>query len=120
MFHEVLADVIDRTEGSLAALVMGFDGISVESYLRDGEALEIETVGMEFSVILKDIRNAAEMIDAGSAREVTIQGERLTTVIRLLNDEYFVAVALKPGGNFGKARFLLRSHAPKLSAELGG
>ncbi len=120
MFQEVLSDVVDRTEGGLAALVMGFDGISVETYLREGEGAEIETVGMELSVILKDIRKATELIDAGAAREVTIQGEKLTTVIRLLNDDYFVAVALRPGGNFGKARFLLRSHAQKLVSELGG
>ena len=48
------------------------------------------------------------MLDAGSAREVAVQAENMTTVIRLLNDEYFVAMALSPTGNVGKARYLLR------------
>jgi len=81
-------------------------------------AFEDETVGMEYSVILKEIRKAAEMLDAGSAREVAIQAERLTTVIRLINDEYFVALAMRPDGNYGKARFLLRTSASKLAADL--
>lgn len=120
MFQEVLKDVVDRTEGGIAGLVMGFDGITVDSYV-DPEAagsFEVETVGMEYSVILKEIRKAAEMLDAGSAREVAIQAERLTTVIRLINDEYFVALAIKPDGNYGKARFLLRTSASKLAADL--
>jgi predicted regulator of Ras-like GTPase activity (Roadblock/LC7/MglB family) len=71
-------------------------------------------------VILKDIRKATELVDAGVAREVTIQGEKLTTVIRLINEEYFVAVALRPDGNYGKARYLLRTGAAKLATELGG
>ena len=38
--------------------------------------------------------------------------------VRLLSDEYFVAVTLKPSGNLGKARFLLHTRSPKLLADL--
>ena len=117
MFKEVLQEVVDRTEGGVAGLLMGFDGIPVEHYVRD-DGVDVETVGMEYSVILKDIRRAAEMLDSGNAREVSIQAEKMTTVIRLLNDEYFVAVALRPDGNYGKARFLLRTQGSKLLTEL--
>ena len=51
------------------------------------------------------------MLDAGDAREVAIKTERMTTVIRLINEEYFVAIAIKPSGNVGKARFLLRTRS---------
>ncbi len=120
MFQEVLKDVVDRTEGAIASVVMGYDGITVDSYVDPdaGVPFEVETIGMEYSVILKDIRRAAELLEAGSAREVAIQAERLTTVIRLINDEYFVALAIKPGGNYGKARFLLRTCVGKLAADL--
>ncbi len=120
MFQEVLKDVVDRTEGCLAGLVMGFDGITVAFYINPetGVPLEVETIGMEYSVILKEIRRAAEMLDAGQAHEVAIQAERLITVIRLINEEYFVALAMKPEGNYGKARFLLRTSASKLAADL--
>jgi predicted regulator of Ras-like GTPase activity (Roadblock/LC7/MglB family) len=120
MFQEVLKDVVDRTEGCIAGLVMGFDGITVAFYINPetGVPLEVETIGMEYSVILKEIRRAAEMLDAGQAHEVAIQAERLITVIRLINEEYFVALAMKPDGNYGKARFLLRTGASKLAADL--
>lgn len=121
MFREVLQDVVERTEGGVAGLLMGFDGIPVDAYVRESngeQPVDVETVGMEYSVILKDIRKAAELLEAGLAKEVSIQAEKLTTVIRVLNDEYFVAVTLRPDGNYGKARFLLRTAGSKLLSEL--
>ena len=120
MFREVLQEAVERTEGGVAGLLMGFDGIPVDAYVReDGQAaVDVETVGMEFSVILKDIRRAAELLEAGGAREIAVQAEKLTTVIRVLNDDYFVAMTLQPSGNYGKARFLLRTAGSKLIGEL--
>src|SRR5689334_13431913 len=110
MFRDVLREVVESTEGGVAGLLMGYDGIPVEQYVKDDAAVNVESIGMEYSVILTQIRKAAEMLDAGSAREVSIQAERMTTVIRLLNNDYFVAVTLGPNGNHGKARYLLRTH----------
>lgn len=120
MFREVLQDVVDRTEGGVAGLLMGFDGIPVDHYVRDaaGAPVDVETVGMEFSVILKDIRKAAELLEAGHAQEISVRAEKMTTVMRVVNDEYFVAITLQPHGNFGKARFLLRTAGSKLVSEL--
>jgi predicted regulator of Ras-like GTPase activity (Roadblock/LC7/MglB family) len=120
MFREVLQEVVDRTEGGVAGLLMGFDGITVDTYVSEDAqlAVDVETVGMEYSVILKDIKKAAELLEAGGAKEISIQAEKLTTVIRVLNEEYFVAMTLRPGGNFGKARFLLRTAGAKLLSGL--
>jgi predicted regulator of Ras-like GTPase activity (Roadblock/LC7/MglB family) len=100
--------VVEGTEGGVAGLLMGFDGIPVDHYIRDGAQVDIESVGMEFSVVLKDIKRAAEMLEAGTTTEVAVRAERMTTIVHLLNDEYFVALTLRPDGNFGKGRFLLR------------
>ena len=118
MFQEVLKEVVDRTEGGVAALLMGFDGITVDRYVREGVSLDVETIGMEYSVILKEIRRAAEMLEAGTANEVAIRAERMTTIMRLLNDQYFLALTLRPDGNLGKGRFLLRTHGSKLLTDL--
>ncbi|MCB9592834.1 MAG: hypothetical protein H6719_08885 [Sandaracinaceae bacterium] len=120
MFKEVLQDVVDRTEGGVAGLLMGFDGIPVDHYVREAATppVDVETVGMEFSVILKDIRKASELLEAGTAEEISIRAEHMTTVMRVVNEEYFVAMTLLPQGNFGKARFLLRTASSKLVGEL--
>ena len=118
MFKEALREVVDGTDGGVAGLLMGYDGIPVDSFTRDDAELDVQTVGMELSGALKEIRRASEQLDAGGAKEVAIQAEKLLTIIRMLNGEYFVALAMKPDGNFGKGRFLLRLAAPKLLAAL--
>jgi predicted regulator of Ras-like GTPase activity (Roadblock/LC7/MglB family) len=97
---------------------MGFDGITVDSYTRSSADMNVETLGSEYSVVLGQIKQAAAMLDLGAAQEVAVQAENLTALIRLLNEEYFVIVALEPSGNLGKARYLLRIQAPKLLEKL--
>jgi predicted regulator of Ras-like GTPase activity (Roadblock/LC7/MglB family) len=118
MFEEILRDVVEQTDGALASVLMGFDGIPVETYNGDGVSLNVETVGAEYSAVLGQVRQAAEMLELGHAHEVAVQAENMTTIIRLLNEEYFVAVAVAPHGNFGKARYVLRITAPKLLENL--
>ena len=117
MFEQVLQEVVSGTDGGIASVLMGFDGITVDSYAADGD-VNVENVGMEYSVVLAQIKQAAEMLELGAAREVTVHAEAMTTVIRLLNDEYFIALAIAPSGNVGKGRYLLRLSAPKLLESL--
>jgi predicted regulator of Ras-like GTPase activity (Roadblock/LC7/MglB family) len=118
MFKEILQDLVDRTDGGVAGLLMASDGIAIDQYSNGDGPFDIEAVGMEYSVVLKGVQRAGEMLDTGSTNEVSVQTERLTTVVRMLTDEYFVALAVAPGGNVGKARFLLRTSAPKLLENL--
>lgn len=118
MFREPLRKIVDGVEGGVAGLVMGFDGIAVESYARDAGAVDINTVGMEFSALLSQVRRAAEILELGGIQEITIKAELLTVVVRVLSSDYFLALALRPEGNFGKGRYLLRVMAPRLQAEL--
>jgi len=118
MFKELLQKIVDGCEGGLAGLLMGFDGIAVESYTSESAENDIQSVGMEFSVILTQARNAVDLIGGGALREVAFKSEKMTVLVRLLNDDYFLALALAPEGNYGKGRFLLRSTAPSILAEL--
>lgn len=125
MFQENLKRIVDNVEGGIAGLLMGFDGIAVESYTRPatpgrhpGPSVDVNTVGMEFSFILTQVRKAAEALEVGGVQEVVVRADQLSILIRVLSPEYFVAVVLDEGGNFGKGRYLLRVVAPKLQAEL--
>ena len=118
MFRENLQKIVDNVDGGIAGLLMGFDGIAVESYLSERADVDIQAVGMEFSFILTQVRKAAEILDVGGMTEIAIKAEKLTIVIRVLNPDYFLALALGPDGNFGKGRYLMRVVAPRLQAEL--
>lgn len=118
MFKEAIREVVEGAEGGLAGILMDFEGIPVESYARDDSPFDINTVGAEYSVIVKSIQRAAASLEAGGAKEVAIQSDKVTTLIRILTSEYFLAVAMAPEGNFGKGRFLMRLAAPKLIEQL--
>lgn len=118
MFKEALQSVVDGTDGGLAGLLMDFEGIPVETYSKPNAVFDIESVGAEVSVVVKAIQRASEMLDAGETREVAFRSDKLVTLIRVINETYFVAVALAPEGNLGKGRYLLRIVAPKLAEEL--
>lgn len=118
MFREILQDLVERTDGGVAGLLMASDGIAIDQYSTGESPFDIESVGMEYSVVLKGVQRAAEMLDAGETEEVSVRTERLTTVVRMLTDEYFVALAVEPGGNLGKARYLLRTSAPTIIENL--
>jgi len=122
MFQAMLREVVEGTDGAIAGLLMGFDGITVDSYTRDEGSLGadgLEALGSEYSQILGQIKQAVVALELGDAREVAVSAENMTTVIRLLNESYFIALALAPNGNLGKGRYLLRVNAHKLVESLG-
>jgi predicted regulator of Ras-like GTPase activity (Roadblock/LC7/MglB family) len=118
MFVEALREVVENTDGALAGLLMDFEGIPLESYVKPGASFDIEVLGAEFSVIVKSVQRTVTSLDAGGAKEVAVQADKVTTLIRVLTSDYFVAVALSPDANLGKGRYMLRVAAPKLIEEL--
>ena len=118
MFKEALERAVTGTDGGIAGLLMDFEGIPVETYSKSESGFDIESVGAEVSVVVKAIQRASEMLDAGSTREVAFRSDKLVTLIRVINESYFVMMALAPEGNLGKGRYLLRVVAPRLAEEL--
>jgi predicted regulator of Ras-like GTPase activity (Roadblock/LC7/MglB family) len=118
MFQDTLREIVEKTDGGVAGLIMDSEGIAVDSYSRDDAPFDITTVGIEFGVVLGSIKRAADSLEAGNTSEIAIGTEKMITIIRTLNDTYFLALALRPDGNLGKGRYMMRTAAPKLIAEL--
>ena len=118
MFAELLRKVVDNVDGGLAAVIMGLDGIPVETYVKQSDRVDVNTVAMEFSFILGQVRKAGDSLQVGSLEELSIKAQRLVLICRMVSPQYFVAIAVAPDGNFGKARYLARMSAPQLAAQL--
>ena len=118
MFQGVLKDVVDSADKGVASLVMDLQGITLDHYSKPDAAFDIKTIGIELSVVVKSVKQAANMLDAGGAQEVAIVADQLVTLVRMIGDEYFLALSLEPNANVGKARYVLRTRAPQLETEL--
>ena len=120
-FRENIKKLVERLDGGVAAVLMGFDGISVDSFAKsgyDGALPDIQTLAMEFAHLIAQARRTLQSLDAGPLEEFMLWAESLTLVVRVLNQEYFLACAVLPNGSVGKARYLMRMSAPALRADL--
>ena len=120
-FRENIKKLVERLDGGVAAVLMGFDGISVDSFAKtgyDGALPDIQTLAMEFAHLIAQARRTLQSLDAGPLEEFTLRAESLTLVVRVLTQEYFLACAVQPNGSVGKARYLMRMTAPVLRADL--
>ncbi len=113
-FKALLQKIVESVDGALACSLMGFDGIAVEHVEAAPGAVDLQTMLIEYSSIVKQIRAAARSLAAGETSEVSIRTEKVTAVARLLTDSYFAVVALSPEGNVGKARYALRVGAAEM------
>lgn len=121
MFRQHLQKMVDRLNGGVAGILMDFDGIAVQSYVRDahaGQKPDLQTIAMEITHLISQLRRSALGMDLGTIAELTIRTEKLTVVFHCLNEKYFLACAFLPSGNVGKARYLARLAAPYIQAEL--
>jgi len=118
-FREDLEGICGGVEAALAATLMGFDGIAIDTAeMKPPPGIELQSLLVEYSGILSQVRQAAESLRIGTASEVSIRTDKLVAVARPLTPDYFVLLALSPDGNVGRARYELRIAGAKLAAQL--
>ena len=131
MFRDTIKKLVDRLEGGVGGVLMGFDGITVDSYGRDGGSTvaDIQAIGIEFAHLIAQARRTAQALNIGLLRELTFRTDKLTVLVQILNKDYFVACAFASAGlasdvangageKMGRARYLMRITAPRIEAEL--
>ena len=118
MFKDLLESIIERTEGSLGALIMGTDGIAVEKVLGEaGMDANLDVAAAEFTSLVRSAQRAGNDTGLGGLRELVISLEGAVMLMRLLSRDYFVVLALNSQGNIGRGRFELRKAELQLAKE---
>jgi predicted regulator of Ras-like GTPase activity (Roadblock/LC7/MglB family) len=118
MFKELLETIIERTEGSLGALIMGTDGIAVEKVFGEaGVEANLDVAAAEFTSLVRSAQRAGGDTGLGSLKELVVSLEGAVVAMRLLSRDYFVVLALSPEGNLGRGRFELRKAELMLARE---
>lgn len=118
MFKEPLERIIERTDGCLGALIMGTDGIAVEKVLApEGDDANLDVAAAEFTSLVRNAQRTGGDSGLGNLRELVVTCDKAIIVMRLLNNEYFIVLALRPDGNLGRSRFELRKAELDLAKE---
>jgi predicted regulator of Ras-like GTPase activity (Roadblock/LC7/MglB family) len=118
MFKEALEAIIERTDGSIGALIMGTDGIAVEKVMSaEAHDANLDVAAAEFTSLIRNAQRSGSDIGLGSLNELVVHLEKAVIIMRLFTRDYFVVLALKPEGNYGRGRFELRKAELQLSRE---
>jgi predicted regulator of Ras-like GTPase activity (Roadblock/LC7/MglB family) len=121
-FVPVLEKILHGSGGGLAAILMGRDGLAIQQALArrvgEEEGERLGNAGVELGRILEEIRKASDAFLGGAAQEVIVGLEHYWLVVRSVDEDTVLVVALAPEGNVGKARFLMRRYVPALQADL--
>lgn len=115
-FLEVLKDTVDKVDGAVSAMIIASDGIPVQEYVSE-RLIDLTGLGAEASAMIRDIGYAAENLGLGEAREFSIISDMCGIIMRKINNEYYLALVIKPEGNYGKGRFVLKTAVPKIENE---
>ncbi|HYA31413.1 MAG TPA: hypothetical protein VED67_01545, partial [Thermodesulfovibrionales bacterium] len=100
----------------VSAVILGSDGIPVEEYATE-RLLNLEDLGAEASTMIKDINIAAQDLGIGAAKEFSIVSDKCGIIMRQINASYYLALIIRPDGNYGKGRFVLKTTVPKIEGE---
>jgi len=115
-FVEILKEAVDKVNGAVSAIIIGTDGISVQEYATE-KLIDLTGLSAEASAMIKDIGTAADNLRLGEAKEFSIISDRCGIIMRKINNDYYIALIIKPDGNYGKGRYILKTAVPKLEAE---
>ncbi|HSP63514.1 MAG TPA: roadblock/LC7 domain-containing protein [Pyrinomonadaceae bacterium] len=109
MFKDSLQSIVERTDGSLGALIMGTDGLAVEQFFTEaGDAANLDVAAAEFTSLIRSAGKSGKDLNLGELRELVVSLGKVTFVMRLFNKDYFAVLALQPDGNLGRGRYELR------------
>ncbi len=117
-FQSELEAICAEVPGSRTAVVMSLDGISVANHVQHDDGVDTEALLIELIGPLKQAAQVTRRVDVGSLASLEVATGELTLVMRLLNDEYFVALILSPEAVVGRGRYAVRAHSAALRAEL--
>lgn len=118
MFKAPLEAIIERTEGSMGALIMGTDGIAVEKvFSPEGRDANLDVAAATFTSLIRNAQRTGSETGLGDLRELVVALDEAIVIMRLLNKDYYMALALKPDGNLGRGRFELRKAELQLARE---
>lgn len=115
---EVLGRGVD---GALGAVLLGDDGVPLCQWTAAGAGPDVEAGWVESLPVVALSRQVCGT--EGGLEALTLQARDRCLLVSVVDDRHHLVLSLRPGGNAGKGRYLLRLNAPHFRREvaaLGG
>ena len=120
VFEEQARQFVNKVPGAIACSVMGFDGVAIATHALGGLTLDVEALFTEVATAAGNLMKLGQNHPSlGNMQEWTLTHDKTTTLLKAVNDEYFVAAIVENDAIVGRARFELRLLAPEILKALG-
>ncbi len=117
IFSEILQRITDEEKDAMGIAIVGMDGIVVEERVVERN-IDLTSISAEYSSVLKDIDRVSDSLKFGAVKELVVVTDKAIILMKGINKDYFIIFAIRPDGNIGKGRFLIRRELPRLEKEL--
>jgi len=120
VFEEQARQFVSKVPGAIACSVMGFDGVPIATHALGGLTLDVDALFTEVATAAGSLMKLGQNHPSlGNMQEWTLTHDKTTTLLKAVNDEYFVASIVENDAIVGRARFELRLLAPEILKALG-
>ena len=117
MFKEKLKRVVTHVDGSIGCVLMGFDGIQIDSVFTQEEMPEMGAIAIEVSNLLGKFRRL-KLHEIGQINEVSLTTGTITTLARVIAEDYLLILAVRQGADINRGQTMLRLISPSLEREM--
>jgi len=91
-FRETLQVIVENVGGGVGAVIMGYDGIPIDEYVQESDALDVQLLTAEYAAVLKEIKRTVAVLKSGVLEEVAINTEFSTAIFRVINEDFFIVL----------------------------
>lgn len=113
-FKTVLKEVVRAIPGTLIAMVIGRDGIIVESYQNTHIGLDQEAMGAEYCGVVSEVHKQISILKMDDLKDVTVCSDHFTVIAQIISHDYYFVIFLNSRANEGLARYKTRIYSLKL------
>jgi predicted regulator of Ras-like GTPase activity (Roadblock/LC7/MglB family) len=99
----MLQRLVERTPGATGAIFADWDGEPVDQFAPDIPMIDIQLLGAHFGVVLTGMQERLAKVQLGDIRELVIEGDRSTIMVKRVTAQYYVVLQLKRDGHLGRA-----------------
>jgi predicted regulator of Ras-like GTPase activity (Roadblock/LC7/MglB family) len=116
-FKDGLERIAEKVDDFLGVAIVDAEGILVQEVKAD-PLFDLISLVAEYSAFVKAANKASVSMDLGPSQEITVTTEKMTIIIKKINDGYFLLLAAESSKNIGKGRFFMKREAAALVEEL--
>jgi predicted regulator of Ras-like GTPase activity (Roadblock/LC7/MglB family) len=117
VFADILRRAVEKVPGAVGAIFAAWDGEAVDSFARD-ERDDLLLVAAHYGVILGQVQAALHLSHFGEAEEMILQHQKLDLIVRAVDPQYYVVLAIGAGAHLATALRAVIAAASALRAEM--